>query len=105
MDTLPSVGYKTEFIIWNNMIDICTNPKNPYFRGKGAKGLLRNVKVCDKWLTDFQAFYKDLGPMPSAEYALDVHNETEDFSPENCAWAHSMLSEFGVCMETDELVK
>jgi hypothetical protein len=70
---------------WVNMIQRCTNPNNEdYYRWGG-----RGVKVCDRWLNSFEAFYEDTGPRPSPKHSLDrwPNNETGHYEPGNFRWA------------------
>jgi hypothetical protein len=46
---------------WYNMVKRCTKPDAPNYRWYGARG----VRVCARWLGDFQAFLVDMGPRPS----------------------------------------
>jgi hypothetical protein len=90
--------YTNEFLIWNTMLDMCLDPRHEFFRGKGAKGELRNVRVCEEWLTSFANFYRDMGPIPSPDYALDVLDEYADFDKNNCSWTPSCLSPYGITL-------
>ena len=37
--------YRKPYQTWKNMIERCYNPKNPYYKNYGAKG----ITVCDRW--------------------------------------------------------
>lgn len=39
--------YKKVYQLWRNMTQRCTNPKNPYYKNYGEKG----ITICDRWKT------------------------------------------------------
>ena len=45
---------------WRRMIDRCNNPKNKDYNHYGERG----IKVCDKWLYDYDCFFEDMGEKP-----------------------------------------
>lgn len=73
-----------EYAAWNQMIQRCTNPKNPTYARYGAKG----VKVCESWQgsSGFDAFLADMGPCPSESHTLDRTDPSGHYEPSNCRW-------------------
>jgi hypothetical protein len=72
----------TEYTIWDDMIQRCTNPNNTAWNYYGGRG----ITVCARWLTSFEAFYADMGPRPEG-LTLDRRNNDLGYSPDNCRWA------------------
>ncbi len=68
---------------WVSMKDRCTNPKNRIYRRYGGRG----ITVCDKWMNDFGAFWKDMGSPPTKHHSLDRKHNDDNYTPDNCRWA------------------
>ena len=47
--------YNKVYQLWYNMVQRCTNPRNPYYKNYGGKGIL----VCEKWLR-LNGFIEDI---------------------------------------------
>lgn len=70
--------------VWAQMIARCVNPKTPCFNNYGGRG----VKVCDRWLHSFEAFFNDMGPQPGPHHEIDRHPDNNgNYEPGNCRWA------------------
>jgi hypothetical protein len=62
----------------------CYIPTSKDYPNYGGRG----IRVCDRWLHDFEVFYADMGPAPSPRHSLDRYPDTNgDYCPENCRWA------------------
>lgn len=86
--------YRTQFIThglsksaehkaWTAIKERCYNPNcKSYYRYGG-----RGIKMCERWLNSFEAFYTDMGPRPSSEHSIDREDTFGNYEPSNCRWA------------------
>jgi len=72
-----------EYTAWRSMKMRCYNPGRPGFYRYGGRG----IKVCQRWLDSFAAFYEDVGDRPSeGRYMLMLIDLDHDFEPGNVCW-------------------
>lgn len=70
-----------EYRAWQSMVARCSNPSHPSYPDYGGRGIV----VCERWASDFQAFFSDMGPRPSGG-EIDREDNMASYEPGNCRW-------------------
>ena len=56
-----------EYRIWFKIKERCYNKNCKSYKDYGGKGII----VCNRWLNNFDEFYKDMGKRPSSKHQID----------------------------------
>ena len=75
-------GKTPENTVWRKMKERCYNKNKDNYSYYGGRG----IKVCDRWLNDFEAFLYDMGERPTPKHQLDRIDSDGDYEPGNCRW-------------------
>jgi len=67
---------------WQSMKTRCYNKNIKQYKNYGGRGII----VCDKWINDFMAFYKDVGEAPK-DKSLDRIDNNGNYEPRNVKWS------------------
>lgn len=68
--------------VWCKMIARCTDETCRDYHRWGGRG----IKVCDRWLNSFEAFFADMGNRPSKNHTIERKDNSLGYTPTNCVW-------------------
>lgn len=70
-----------EYRIWKAMKSRCNSNcyKDSYYQKD-------RIKVCDRWVNNFEQFLNDMGKIPGDDYSIERIDIKKDYCPENCKW-------------------
>ncbi len=69
------------YAIWQQMRQRCTNPESKSYHRYGGRGI-----VVDEAWSDFDGFWKDMGPTYRDGLSIDRTNNDGNYMPGNCQW-------------------
>ena len=82
-NTTHGLSKTPEYKSWKAMKERCLRNSDTYFAKYGGRG----IKICERWLNDFNNFYTDMGCRPTLTHTLDRIDINGNYEPSNCKWS------------------
>lgn len=70
------------YTVWNSMKSRCRDEGNASYPTYGGRG----IRVCDRWMENFENFLEDMGERPSMDHQIDRRDPDGNYEPSNCRW-------------------
>lgn len=79
---MHGMAYSEEYRIYIEMKKRCYDTNHLAYNRYGGRG----IKICDRWLDNFENFYSDMGKRPFPKAQIDRRESDGNYSLDNCRW-------------------